>query len=70
MITTVKLADGSEAIVDWTWRQDGGWYVDIESYEDAPLADAGLTDEAIKEVEMACADDYPLAAYQNDQLLF
>jgi hypothetical protein len=67
MITKVKLADGGEAIVDWTWRNDGGWYVDIESYEGAPMADAGLTDEAIEEITVACANDFSLAAYQNDQ---
>jgi hypothetical protein len=69
VITTVKLSDGGEAIVDWCWRQDGGWYVDIESYDDAPLVDAGLTDQVIREIEVACADDYPLAAYRNDELL-
>lgn len=70
MIARVKLSDGGEAIVDWSWRQDGGWYVDIESFDDAPLVDAGLTDQVVKEVEMACADHYPLAAYQNDRLGF
>lgn len=67
MITKVRLADGGEAMVDWVWRRSEDWYVDIVSIDDAPPADAGLADEVTRQIEMICADDYPLAAYLTDR---
>lgn len=66
MITKVVYdVSGVEHEIDWTWRHESGdWWVDVETVDGETL---DLTDEQLATVQIACADDCPLAQYQDER---
>lgn len=66
MITRTALGvDGHIYVLDWYWAcSSEGWWVELEEVDGGPPD--MLTDEKREAAQIACADAYPLAQYQDE----